>query len=129
MGTVSCHNELSVNGARGSKMVAQALSMGEGTGRQSTSITEADAAHTVENLKKLNFEVLEHPVYSLDLTPSDSPVWSTALFFLNMKHTVRIIIDSPSYNKTYPCSLKSAQTGNVVKNVQSIKGYRRTLTL
>jgi len=31
----------------------------------------------VENLKKLNFEVLEHPLYSLDLTPSDSPVWST----------------------------------------------------
>ena len=27
MGTVSCHNGLSVNGARGSKMVAQALSM------------------------------------------------------------------------------------------------------
>jgi hypothetical protein len=35
------------------------------------------AAHTVETLKKLNFEVLEHPLYSLDLTPSDSPVWST----------------------------------------------------
>jgi len=29
MGTVSCHNGLSVNGARGSKMVAQALSMGK----------------------------------------------------------------------------------------------------
>jgi hypothetical protein len=28
-GTVSCHNGLSVNGARGSKMVAQALSMGK----------------------------------------------------------------------------------------------------
>jgi hypothetical protein len=28
-GTVSCHNRLSVNGARGSKMVAQALSMGK----------------------------------------------------------------------------------------------------
>jgi hypothetical protein len=27
MGTVSCYNGLSVNGARGSKMVAQALSM------------------------------------------------------------------------------------------------------
>jgi len=27
MGTVSCHNILSVNGARGSKMVAQVLSM------------------------------------------------------------------------------------------------------
>jgi hypothetical protein len=31
----------------------------------------------VETLKKLNFEVLEHPLYSLDLTPSDSPLWST----------------------------------------------------
>jgi hypothetical protein len=29
MGTVSCHNGLSVNGARGSKMVTQALSMGK----------------------------------------------------------------------------------------------------
>jgi hypothetical protein len=44
---------------------------GEGTGRHATSITDADTAHTVENLKKLNFEVLEHPLYSLDLTPSD----------------------------------------------------------
>jgi hypothetical protein len=69
----------------------------EGTGRQSTSITDADTAHTVENLKKLNFEVLEHPLYSLDLTPLDSPVWSTALVFLNMKHTVRITVDSRSY--------------------------------
>jgi hypothetical protein len=34
------------------------------------------ATHTVETLKKLN-EVLEHHLYSLDLTPSDSPVWST----------------------------------------------------
>jgi hypothetical protein len=57
----------------------------EGTGRQSTSITDADAErvysmilqNTVETLKKLNFEVMEHPLYSLDLTPSDSPVWST----------------------------------------------------
>jgi hypothetical protein len=77
-------------------MVAQALSMEKETGRQSTSITDADTAHTVENLKKLNFEVLEHPLYSLNLTPSDSPVWYTDLAFLNMKHTVRIIIDSPS---------------------------------
>jgi hypothetical protein len=53
---------------------------GEGTGRQSTSITDADMErvygmilqNTFETLKKLNFEV-----YSLDLTPSDSPVWST----------------------------------------------------
>jgi hypothetical protein len=68
----------------------------EGTGRQSTSITDADNVHSVENLKKLNFEILEHPLYNLDLTPSDSPVWSTALLFLNTKHRVRIIIDSPS---------------------------------
>jgi len=47
---------------------------GEGTGRHSTSITDAGTAHTVVNLKKLNFEVLEHPLYGLDLTPSDSPV-------------------------------------------------------
>jgi hypothetical protein len=52
---------------------------GEGTGRQSTSITDADMErvygmilqNTVETLKKLNFEVLEHPLYSLELTPSD----------------------------------------------------------
>jgi len=50
---------------------------GEGTGRQSTSSTDADNAYTVENLKKLNLELLEHPLYSLELTPSDSPVWST----------------------------------------------------
>jgi hypothetical protein len=58
---------------------------GEGTGRQSTSITDADMErvygmilqNTVETLEKLNFEVLEHPLYSLSLTPSDSPVWST----------------------------------------------------
>jgi hypothetical protein len=58
---------------------------GEGTGRQSTSITDADMEqvygmipqNTVETLKKLNFEVLEHLLYSLDLTPSDAPVWST----------------------------------------------------
>jgi hypothetical protein len=47
---------------------------GEGTGRQFTSITDADTGHTVENLKKLNFELLEHPLYNLDLTPSNSPV-------------------------------------------------------
>jgi BioD-like phosphotransacetylase family protein len=58
-------------------MVAQALSMGDETGCQFTSITDADTAHTVKNLKKLNFEVFEHPLYSLDLTPSDSPVRST----------------------------------------------------
>jgi hypothetical protein len=50
---------------------------GEGTGHQSTSITDADTAHIVENIKKLKFEVLEHPLYSLDHTPSDSRVWAT----------------------------------------------------
>ena len=29
------------------------------------------AAHSVETLKKLNFEVLEHPPYIADLVPSD----------------------------------------------------------
>jgi hypothetical protein len=33
--------------------------------------------HTVEILMKLNFEILEHPLYSLDFTPSGSPLWST----------------------------------------------------
>jgi hypothetical protein len=58
---------------------------GDGTGHQSTSITDADMEriygmilqNTVETLEKLKFEVLEHPLYSLDITPSDSPVWST----------------------------------------------------
>jgi hypothetical protein len=78
MGTVSRHNVLSVNGARGSKMVAQALSMGkEPDANSHPLLMQTDTAHTVENLKKLNFEVLEHLLYSLDLTPSHSPVWST----------------------------------------------------
>jgi hypothetical protein len=68
IGTVSCNNGLSVNSYR------TRVKHGEGTGRQSTSFTDADTAHTVENLKKLNFEEFEHPLYSLDLTPSDSPV-------------------------------------------------------
>jgi hypothetical protein len=77
MGTVSCHNGLSVNGARGSKNGGTSVKHGEGTGSQFTSITDADTAQTVENLKKLNIEVLEHPQYILDLTSSESPVWST----------------------------------------------------
>jgi hypothetical protein len=36
-------------------------------------------------------------MYSLDLTLSDSPVWSNALIFLNKDLPVRIIIDLPSY--------------------------------
>jgi hypothetical protein len=71
MGTVSSHNGLSVNGARGSKNCRTSVKHEEGAGRQSTTITDADTAHTVENLKKLHFEVLEHPLYSLDLTSSD----------------------------------------------------------
>jgi hypothetical protein len=59
------------------KNVRTNIKHGKGTGGQSISITDADTHHTVENLKKLNFEVLENPLYSLDLTPSDSPVWST----------------------------------------------------
>jgi len=51
--------------------------MGKEPDAKFASITDADTAHTVENLKKLNFDGLEHPLYSLDLTPSDSPVWST----------------------------------------------------
>jgi hypothetical protein len=35
------------------------------------------AVHTVETLQKLDFEVVEHPLYSLELTPSESTVWST----------------------------------------------------
>jgi hypothetical protein len=33
------------------------------------SATPHIAVHTVETFKKLNFEVLEHPLYILDLTP------------------------------------------------------------
>jgi hypothetical protein len=77
MGAVSCQNGLSVNGARGSKNGLTSVKHGEGNRCQSTSITDADTVHTVVNLKKLNFEVLEHPLYSLDLTPSDSYVWFT----------------------------------------------------
>jgi len=67
MGTVSCHNGWSER----LKNCRTSVKHGERIGRQSTSITDADTAPTVENLKKLNFEVLEHPLYSLDLTPSD----------------------------------------------------------
>jgi hypothetical protein len=63
-------------------MLAQALNMGkEQDANQSTSVTDADTAHIVENLKKLNLEILERPLFSLDLTPSDSPVWYAALVF------------------------------------------------
>ena len=48
--------------------------MGKEPDAKFASITDADTAHTVENLKKPNLEVLEHPLYSLDLTPSDLPV-------------------------------------------------------
>jgi hypothetical protein len=66
MGTVSCHNVLSVNGAKGSKMVARALSIGkEPDAIPHPLLMQTDTAHTVENLKKLNFEVSEHLLYSL----------------------------------------------------------------
>jgi hypothetical protein len=59
-------------------MVAQTLSMGkEPDANSHPLLMQTDTAHTVDNLKKLNFEVLENPLYSLDPTPSDSPVWST----------------------------------------------------
>jgi len=57
-------------------MVAQALSMGKEPDANPHPLL-MQTLPTVENRKKLNFEVLEHPLYSLDLTPSDSPVWST----------------------------------------------------
>jgi hypothetical protein len=77
MGTVSCHNGLSVNGARGSRMVAQALSMGKEPDANPHPLLMQTLPTLLKNLKKLNFEVLEHPLYSLDLTSLDSPVWST----------------------------------------------------
>jgi hypothetical protein len=59
-------------------MVAQALSMGkEPDAIPHSLLMQTDTAHSVETLKKLNFEVLERPLYSLDLTPLDSPVWSS----------------------------------------------------
>jgi hypothetical protein len=143
--------------------------------------------NTVETLKKLNFEVLEHPLYSLDLTPLDSTVWSnqtslkrpsvyhrlatgcnaacvaclsaqnfliwrnnaycavmdkvhfkqgdyveklcnckiSTLVFINMKHTLHIIIDSPSTHKVHhthpnfisPTALSSAQTTKNLSNI------------
>jgi hypothetical protein len=77
MGTVSFHNGLSVNGARGSKMVAQALSVGKELDANPHQLLMKTLPILFKNLKNLNFEVLEHPLYSLELTPSDSPVWST----------------------------------------------------
>jgi len=41
------------------------------------------AAHTVDNLRALKFEVLKHPPYSLDLAPSDFHL------FVPMKEHVR----------------------------------------
>jgi hypothetical protein len=35
------------------------------------------AAHIVDSLKKLNFDVLEHPPYSPDLAPSDCHLFGT----------------------------------------------------
>jgi hypothetical protein len=58
-------------------MVAQVLGMAKDLDASPHPLLmQTDTAHTIENLKKLNFEVLEHPLCSLDLKPSDSPVWS-----------------------------------------------------
>jgi histone-lysine N-methyltransferase SETMAR len=44
------------------------------------------AANAVETLKKLNFEVLEHPLYSPDLAPSDYQLFGPSKQVLNIKH-------------------------------------------
>jgi hypothetical protein len=159
VGTVSCHNRLSVNGARGSKMVTQALSMEEEPdtnphplliqtlptllktlrnwtlrywsilcivltlhlqthlfgplnqalrGRRFITDQQLDVtvhAWLVSQPKTFYSEVIKQIVhwwakcivkqgeYVEKLCSSKI----SALVFLNMKHTVRIIIDSPSY--------------------------------
>ena len=56
-------------------MVTQALSMGKELDTNQHPL-RMQTLNTLlkKKRKKLNFEVLEHPLYSLDLTPSDSPV-------------------------------------------------------
>ena len=58
-------------------MVAQALSMGKEPDATPHPLLMQTNPTLLKNLKKLYFEVLEHPLYSLDFTPSDSPVWYT----------------------------------------------------
>ena len=59
-------------------MVAQALSMGKETDPNPHPLLMQTMPTLLKTLKKkLNFVLLEHPLYSLDLTSSDSPVWST----------------------------------------------------
>jgi hypothetical protein len=161
MGTVSCHNGLSVNGARGSKMVAQALSMRKEPnanpypllmqtlptllktlrnwtlrywsipcivltlhlqthlfgplkqalrGRRITTDQQLDVtvhASLVSQPKTFYSEVIkqivrwwtECIVKQRDCVNKLCSCKISALVFLTMKHTVRIIIDSPSYNK------------------------------
>jgi hypothetical protein len=74
-GTVSCHNGLSVNGERGSEMVAQKLSMGKEPDTNPHPLLVQIMPTLLKNLRNQT-EVLKHPMYSLDLTPSDSPVRS-----------------------------------------------------
>jgi len=40
-------------------------------GRSTINLHRGTAAHTVDTLRALKFEVLKNPTYSLDLTPSD----------------------------------------------------------
>jgi hypothetical protein len=158
MGTVSCHNRLSVNGARSSKMVAQALSMGKEPdanphpllmqtlptllktlrnwtlrywsipcivltlhlqthlfgplkqalrGRRFTTDQQLDVtvhAWLVCQPKTFYSEVINQIVrwWTKCIVKQEDCVEKlcsckfSALVFLNMKHTVRIIIDSPS---------------------------------
>jgi hypothetical protein len=52
-------------------MVAQALSTGKEPDASSHPLLMQTLSTQLENLKKLNFELLEDPLYSLELTPSD----------------------------------------------------------
>jgi len=158
MGTVSCHNGLSVNAARGSKMVAQALSMGKEPdadpypllmqtmptllktlrnwtlrywsilclvltlhlqthlfgplkqalrGRRFTTDQKLDVtvrAWLVSQPKTFYYDVIKQNVLwwtkcivkQGDCVEKLCSCKISAIVFINMKHTVRIIIDSPS---------------------------------
>jgi hypothetical protein len=69
--------KLSTTGLPSIKSVHDGSKSNSQNSTKSSSVGPHTAAHIAEALKKLNFEVLEHPLYSLDLTPSYSPVWST----------------------------------------------------
>jgi len=55
-------------------MVAQVLRMGKEPDANPHPLLMQTLPTLLKNFKKLNFEVLEHPLYSLDLTSSDSLV-------------------------------------------------------